>query len=209
MKNKDFVVGTSHVKLRLINEKDLPGLEKVAFDDDIWRFFLSYGGDNAGLRLFVSTALADLATGFRIPFVIESRTTGEIMGSTSFANISPRDKRLEIGWSWLGKVYQGAGINTQVKYALMRFAFETLQYERVEFKTDVLNKQARAALIKIGAIEEGVLRSHTLMPGGRRRDTIYYSVLREEWPCVAGQLRQKTGDDREWYAHADTFVERF
>jgi N-acetyltransferase len=209
MKNEDFVIGNSQVKLRLITEGDLPGLEKVAFDDDIWRFFLSYGGDSAGLRTFVSTSLADLKSGFRIPFVVESPSTGEIMGSTSFANISPRDKRLEIGWSWLGKAYQGSGINTQVKFALMRFAFDALQYERVEFKTDVLNKQARAALIKIGATEEGVLRSHTLMPGGRRRDTIYYSVLRQEWSKVAAQLRDLTGTDRDWHAHAGMFAERF
>jgi RimJ/RimL family protein N-acetyltransferase len=209
MTNYDFVIGNDKIRLRLIRETDVPGLEMIAFDDEIWRFFLSYGGDREGLKSFVDTALADLKSGFRIAFVVESPTTNEIMGSASFANISARDKRIEIGWSWLGKSHLGNAINTNVKYALMRFAFDSLQYERVEFKTDVLNKRARAALIKIGAVEEGVLRSHTLMPGGRRRDTIYYSVLRHEWPNVAEKLIGLGASGGNWHAIPGPFAERF
>jgi RimJ/RimL family protein N-acetyltransferase len=104
-----------------------------------------------------------------------------VVGSTAFGNFSPKDNRIEIGWSWIETLSQGTGINKNAKFHLLNFAFDYLNMERVEFKTDVLNVRARAGLIKIGAMEEGVLRSHTLMPDNRRRDTVYYSVLKEEW----------------------------
>lgn len=103
------------------------------------------------------------------------------MGSTSFGNYSERDKRIEIGWTWLGKDYQGNGYNVQAKELLLNYCFEVLELERVEAKTDVLNKAARSSLLKSGFTEEGVLRSHTLMTNNRRRDTIYFSVLKSEY----------------------------
>jgi RimJ/RimL family protein N-acetyltransferase len=117
----------------------------------------------------------------RLPFTIIDKKSGAIAGSTSFGNISFRDKRLEIGWTWIAKDYQGKGINDQIKYLMMEYAFGTLGFERVEFKTDVLNTFSRRALLRIGATEEGILRNHMLMTHNRRRDTIYYSVLRSEW----------------------------
>jgi RimJ/RimL family protein N-acetyltransferase len=109
---------------------------------------------------------------------------GVVIGSTSFGNIDLLHGRLEIGWTWLGRQFQGVGINREVKFLLLRFAFEALEIKRVEFKTDVLNQQSRRALKNIGATEEGVLRSHMIMPHNRRRDTIYYSILADEWPEV-------------------------
>jgi RimJ/RimL family protein N-acetyltransferase len=105
-----------------------------------------------------------------------------------YGNLSEPDRRLEIGWSWLGSDFRGRGINRWVKFLLLEHAFEDLGAERVEFKTDVLNLQARAGLRNIGAVEEGVLRSFNPMPDGRRRDAIYYSILRAEWPEVKAQL---------------------
>ena len=99
---------------------------------------------------------------------------GDIAGSTAFGYWSANDRRVEIGGSWLGREYQGTGINREAKFLLLSYAFDVLGMARVEFKTDVLNQN-------IGATEEGVLRSHTLTPGGRRRDTIYYSMLEDEW----------------------------
>jgi RimJ/RimL family protein N-acetyltransferase len=106
----------------------------------------------------------------------------------AYGNPAEADKRLEIGWSWLGRGFRGTHINSWAKYLLLEYAFETMGCERVEFKTDILNLQARAGLTKIGATEEGVLRSYNFMPGGRRRDAIYYSVLRAEWPRVKEAL---------------------
>ena len=120
----------------------------------------------------------------RLTFAIIEKSTGNAIGSTSFGNISLIDRRVEIGWTWIAREFQGKGINNQIKYLLLRYLFEKNDFERVEFKTDVLNLPARKALLRIGAKEEGVLRSHTLMAHGRRRDTIYYSVLRSEWEEV-------------------------
>jgi RimJ/RimL family protein N-acetyltransferase len=117
----------------------------------------------------------------RMPFTIIDRDTKEICGSSSFGNISFYDSRLEIGWSWLAADYIGMGVNMAVKFALMSFAFEIMHMDRVEAKTDFLNERAKAGLLKIGMIPEGVLRSHMLMPGGRRRDSAYYSMLKDEW----------------------------
>jgi RimJ/RimL family protein N-acetyltransferase len=114
--------------------------------------------------------------------VIDKRS-GKLLGSTGFGNYFPRDQRIEIGWTWLGKAFQGIGINAQMKSLMLQYAFEELEMLRVEFKTDVLNLPARQALLRLGAAEEGVLRSHTLMTQGRRRDTIYYSFLKGEWPA--------------------------
>jgi len=133
------------------------------------------------LKEFINTSLEDRKRNFRYSLTIIQKASGEIAGSTSYANISAKDKRLEIGWTWLGKKFMGTGLNKECKFLLLQYAFEHLKFERVEFKTDVLNKASRKALEKIGAKEEGVLRSHTLMHDGRRRDTIYYSILANEW----------------------------
>ena len=129
-----------------------------------------------------------LAAGRRVPYVITDKSSGDVAGSMSIGNMAERDGRLEIGWSWLGLAYQGMGINRWAKFLMMEHAFDTLGAERVEFKTDKLNVQARHALRNIGATEEGTLRSFNPMPGGRRRDAVFYSVLRGEWPAVRDQL---------------------
>ena len=127
-------------------------------------------------------AYADRDAGTRRAFTIIDKATGEIAGSSSMGNISYHDLRLEIGWSWLGPQFRATGINKHAKFAMMRHAFDVLNFERVEFKTDVLNARAREGLRKVGGIEEGILRSHMTMWNNRRRTSIYYSVLKAEWP---------------------------
>jgi RimJ/RimL family protein N-acetyltransferase len=99
----------------------------------------------------------------------------------SMGNISMHDLRLEIGWSWLGKEFRGTDVNRHAKYCMMKYAFEELGFERVEFKTDLLNARARKGLEKIGGKEEGILRSHMTMWNDRRRDSVYYAVLKNDW----------------------------
>ena len=161
--------------------EDEEGFGKITFDTDIWKFFVTHISNSEELDKFIKTSLEDRKRKFRYPFTIIQKTSGEIAGSTSFGNISVKDKRIEIGWTWLGKKFMGTGLNKECKSLLLQYAFEHLKFERVEFKTDVLNEASRRALQKIGAREEGILRSHTLMHDGRRRDTIYYSILASEW----------------------------
>ena len=116
------------------------------------------------------------------------RATGEIAGSTSYLAIEPAHRRLEIGATWLNPRHQRTGANTEAKLLLLRHAFEQLGCRRVEFKTDSENKQSRTALARIGATEEGTFRSHMIRPDGGRRDSVYFSVIDEEWPRVRSHL---------------------
>ena len=113
--------------------------------------------------------------------IIFDKVKNVYAGCTSFANISNKDKRAEIGWTWIGKDFQKTGLNRHCKFLLLRYMFEHLGFERVEFRTDERNIQSRTAMEKMGAKYEGALRSHTLMNDGFRRTTVYYSILKEEW----------------------------
>jgi RimJ/RimL family protein N-acetyltransferase len=171
-----------------MREEHRKSLHEIAMDPDIWRYFVYRVDTDAEFAAFFDTILAELAAGRRIAFHITDKLSGRAAGSMSYCNMSEADLRLEIGLSWLGRDFRGKGVNRWAKYLLMEHAFERMGAERIEFKTDVLNLQARAGLRNIGAIEEGVLRSFNPMPDGRRRDAVYYSVLRQEWPGVKAQL---------------------
>ena len=155
--------------------------DKLTEDKAMWIFFTSDLSEKAVLKEWIDNAIVDIKNKIRLALTIIDTSTGNPIGSTSIGNISFKDKRAEIGWTWIAKDFQGTGINNQIKYLMIKFLIETLDFERVEFKTDLLNRPARRALLRIGAKEEGVLRSHTLMTHNRRRDTIYYSILKSEW----------------------------
>lgn len=177
-----------HVRVRPIAPSDREALHAVAMDPDIWRYFVSLVETDADYHAWFDASLADHDAGRRVVFVIVDKASGRTAGSMSFGNLAEADARIEIGWSWLGRDFRGRGVNRWAKYLLMEHAFERLGAERVEFKTDRLNEQARRGLRNIGAVEEGTLRSFNVMPGGRRRDAVYYSVLRAEWPEVKRRL---------------------
>jgi RimJ/RimL family protein N-acetyltransferase len=181
MFDDELILENEILKLRLLRTDDLQDFVQISKDSSIWEYFTSDLNNEENIRIWIDEALVQYAEKSRYPFTIIDKILNRTAGSTSFGNFSERDKRIEIGWTWLGKKFQGSGINRHCKFLLLQYAFEVLNFERVEFKTDVLNLQARKALEKIGAVEEGVLRSHTLMPHNRRRDTIFYSILRNEW----------------------------
>ena len=134
------------------------------------------------LAAYISTSQKEKENGVRYALAIYDKAAGQWAGSTSLANISNKDQRLEIGWTWIGKAFQQTGLNRACKFLLLRYVFDELQFERVEFKTDARNLASRTAIQKIGGQYEGALRSHTLMPDGFRRTTVYYSILKNEWP---------------------------
>lgn len=174
---------TDKVILRPIAEEDYNSfLELAKKDFDMWYYFSYHLGDEAQLTKWMAMAFADKKAETRRPFTIIEKATGKIAGSSSMGNISYHDLRLEIGWSWLGNEFRSSGINRNAKYCMMKYAFDTLNFERVEFKTDVENARARKGLENVGGIEEGILRSHMTMWNNRRRTSIYYSVLKDEWP---------------------------
>ena len=180
----ELILQTAEVLLRPLLKEDFGQLADLTNDQSMWTYFTSDLSDKAVLRDWIADAILQKENKTRLPFAVIDKASRKIVGSTSFGNISYRDKRIEIGWTWLGQEYQGKGINNQVKYLMISYCFEILDFERVEFKTDVLNIPARKALSRIGMTEEGVLRSHTLMTHDRRRDTIFYSVLKSEWNAL-------------------------
>jgi RimJ/RimL family protein N-acetyltransferase len=176
---RDLILENDQLLLRPLQVEDFPEFLNLTQDSSLWTYFTHDLSTLAGLE----TWAAGHFSGDRLQFVVIDKPTQQVLGSTGFGNNFPRDQRIEIGWTWLGKAFQGTGINAQMKSLMLQYAFEELEMLRVEFKTDVLNLPARQALLRLGATEEGVLRSHTLMTQGRRRDTIYYSFLRGEWPA--------------------------
>lgn len=177
-----------HVRLRPVREADRESWREIAMDPQIWRYFVVRVDTDAEFDSFFDAALADTRAGRRVAYHITDKPAGRAAGSMSFCNMAEKDGRLEIGWSWLGQDFRGKGINRWAKFLMLEHAIERMGAERVEFKTDRLNVQARHGLSNIGAREEGTLRSFNPMPDGRRRDAVYYSVLRPEWPGVREQL---------------------
>lgn len=184
----DLILETGRVRLRPMNETDYAPFLELAAEEALWQYFSLNLADPRQLRQWMNAAFNEQQAQTRQPFTIIDKETGQVAGSSSMGNISYHDLRLEIGWSWLGKPFRSTGVNRHAKYAMMRYAFEELGFERVEFKTDVLNERARKGLQKIGGKEEGILRSHMTMWNNRRRDSIFYSVLKSEWPEVKQKL---------------------
>jgi RimJ/RimL family protein N-acetyltransferase len=179
-----LILETSRVRLRLMQASDRAALSGIAAAPEIWTWFTRELSNSEELQAWMQEAFDERTSGKRMPFVIIDKGTDEICGCTSFGNISFFDKRLEIGWTWLATTAMGTGINHQAKFVLLSFAFDAMQFERVEIKTDSKNERARQALVHIGATEEGVLRSHMQMPHGRRRDSVYYSILKGDWETI-------------------------
>ena len=136
------------------------------------------------LTEYIESALAGKFTHERYPFSIFDKQQNAFAGSTSFLYVSNLHRRLEIGATWLGKGFQRMGLNRHCKFLMLSYVFDELQFERVEFKTDERNNASRNAIEKIGGKFEGILRSHTLMTDGFRRNTVNYSILKSEWPDI-------------------------
>jgi RimJ/RimL family protein N-acetyltransferase len=177
-----------HVRLEPLTLDHVPALCAVGLDPDLWRLSTEPVRSADDMRGYVERALAAQAAGTALPFAVVHQGGPRVVGSTRYANIAAEHDRLEVGWTWYGRAWQRTAVNTESKYLLLRHAFEALDCVRVEFKTDVLNQRSRAALARLGAVEEGVFRRHMLAPGGRRRDTVYFSIIREEWPAVRDRL---------------------
>ena len=185
------VLEGSVVRLEPLSLDHLPGLARVGLDPSIWRWMLSVQRDEADLRSWIESALAAQAAGREVPFAQVERASGRPVGSTRLLAIEPAHRRLEIGYTWLAPAWQRTAINSEAKLLLLGHAFERLGALRVEFKTDSRNMASRRALAAIGATEEGTLRRHMLIQDGDRRDSVYFSVIADEWPAVRQRLRAR------------------
>jgi RimJ/RimL family protein N-acetyltransferase len=176
------------VRLEPLGAQHLEGLCAVGLDPDLWRLSTSPVDDRTGMERYLADALAEQRAGSALPFATVWRPTGQVIGSTRFGNASAEHRRVEIGWTWLGRRWQRTGANTEAKYLMLRHAFEAWSCIRVELKTSALNQRSRAAIQRIGAREEGTLRHHMVNRDGSLRDSVYYSILAGEWPDVRHRL---------------------
>ena len=181
----------THVRLEPLTAGHVPALARVGLEPAIWRWGLSMLTTEDDMRAYVETALAEQRRGVSLPFAIVDRARDVVIGSTRYGNIVPADHRLEIGWTWLTPSQQRTAANTEAKLLLLTHAFEALGAMRVEFKTDALNLQSRAAIARLGAVEEGTFRKHMLTASGRVRDSVYFSILDTEWPAIKARLTSK------------------
>ena len=181
--SKDIQLEHERVLLRPLQENDWVNLLKVASEQkDLVQYSPYLIHTEQYLKEFINTAVNNRKNHTHYPFIIFDKQTQQYAGSTSFWNVSNKDKRLEIGVTWIGKGFQRTGLNRQCKFLLMSYAFDALEFERVELKTDERNTQSRNAIQGIGGQFEGIMRSHTLMIDGFRRSTVIYSILKSEWP---------------------------
>jgi RimJ/RimL family protein N-acetyltransferase len=169
-------------------EKHFEGLCAIGLEPDLWKWTINVCATRDQLAAYLREALDMQSEGSALPFATVDVESGRVVGCTRFGNIEPRHRRVEIGWTWIGKPYQRSHINTEAKYLMLKHAFEVWGCRRVELKTNVLNRKSRDAMIRIGAQEEGILRKHALSDAGVSRDTIYYSIINDEWPGVKERL---------------------
>jgi len=156
----------------------------------LWRWIPIPVRTPEDMSIYIETALAEQASGRSLPFAQIEQATGKAIGSTRYMNIETAHRRVEIGSTWIAPAWQRTAINSESKYLLLKHAFEVLVCMRVELKTDSLNERSRAAIRRIGAIEEGIFRNHMIVHTGRIRHTVYYSIVDSEWPGVKAQLEQ-------------------
>jgi RimJ/RimL family protein N-acetyltransferase len=182
------------VRLEPLALSHLDALCAVGLDPELWRLTVSKIATRDDMRRYVEAALEAQRDGTSVAFATAWRATGQVIGSTRFGNAALEHRRVEIGWTWLARPWQRSGANAEAKYLMLRHAFEVWRMVRVELKTSALNHQSRGAMRKLGAVEEGVLRRHMINEDGSPRDSVFYSILDDEWPTVKRGLEDRLRD---------------
>lgn len=194
MKIEPVSLDGQNVRLEPLSLAQLDELCAVGLDDELWRWTLSQVHSKAEMSSYIEDALTSQKNGSLLPFATIEKTTGRVVGSTRYANIDLDNRRLEIGWTWIARAWQRTAVNTEAKFLMLKHAFETLGCNRVEFKTDALNERSRNAILRIGAKQEGILRKLIVLPNGRVRDTVCFSIIDTEWAEVKKNLEAKLHD---------------
>ena len=191
MEIKPVTLQGKHVRLEPMTEAHIPGLTEIGAGQTFWDFMVYGKIENENdMHGWVLDLLARAKNGTDLPFTVIHLASGRVAGATRYLNIMPKDRGLEIGGTWYGPEFQRTPVNTECKYLLLQHAFETLGCIRVQLKTDLRNERSQTAIERIGAVKEGVLRNHMILPDGRYRHSVFYSVLDTEWPDVKRKLEQ-------------------
>lgn len=180
-----------HVRLEPLSESHISGLTEIGIGQSFWDFML-YGNiqTEEDMRNWVLDIRGRAEKGTDLPFAVIHLASGRVAGATRYLNIMPKDRGLEIGGTWYGADFQRTPVNTECKYLLLTHAFETLKCIRVQLKTDKRNERSQKAIERLGAKKEGILRNHMILPDGRYRDSVFYSILDTEWVDVKRNLQE-------------------
>lgn len=191
MEVKPVVLQGKYVRLEPMTEAHIPGLAEIGVGQTFWDFML-YGNMNSvdDMRNWVLDILSRAKKGTDLPFAVIHLASGRVAGATRYLNVVPKDRGLEIGGTWYGLEFQRTPVNTECKYLLLRHAFETLGCIRVQLKTDLRNERSQKAIERIGAMKEGILRNHMILPDGRYRHSVFYSIIDAEWPGIKKNLEK-------------------
>ena len=188
------------IQLRPLHASDASALIRAASDGELWKLPFTVVPTQDTVQEYIDKALDTQAQGIALPFATLIRETGQIIGTTRFLKIDEKNRKLEIGSTWLAASWQKTFANTEAKYLLLRTAFEEMACIRVQLTTDALNSKSRSAILRLGAKEEGILRNERIMADGRKRNSVRYSIINDEWPKVKRGLELKLGleafDDR-------------
>ncbi len=196
MKVSPVTLEGQYVRLEPLAKAHMAGLAEVGLEEELWRWIPTRVRTREEMAAYIETALNEQEQGVALPFAIVEKATGRAIGSTRYGNIDRTHHRVEIGWTWVAREWQRTAMNTEAKYLLLRHAFETLGCVRVELKTDSLNERSRAAILRIGALEEGTFRNHMITASGRIRHTVYFSIIDSEWPAVKARLKAKLNSQK-------------
>ena len=191
MKFEKVVLEGSIVRLEPLSEFHREELCAAIYDGELWNLYVTLVPHPENIELFLNQANANYEAGDGLAFAIIDKSMNKVVGSTRYMKANLANKRLEIGFTFLGKTWQKTKINTETKYLLLTYAFENLGLNRVELITDYLNSNSRNAILRLGAKEEGILRSHMVMPNGRIRDSVLYSIVKHEWTGIKLHLEAK------------------
>lgn len=191
--DKDYILENERVLLRPLSIKDIEHLTYFSMNEpELWKYSMQQANGLENLKKYIETALENKQNKTEYPFIIFDKQTQQYAGSTRFYDIQLQHQMLQLGYTWIGKNFQGTGLNKHCKFLLLQFAFEQMNMHRVEFRADNENEKSKAAMKSIGCTEEGVLRSHALLNNGKRRSSIILSILSDEWKStVKENLRNK------------------
>ncbi|WP_423205254.1 GNAT family protein [Pseudomonas kribbensis] len=179
------------ILLRPLQYSDADALLHAAADGELWNLTVTVVPSANTIDSYLKKALDGREAGTVMPFAIVLKETGEVIGSTRFWKIDPLNRKLEIGSSWISARFQKTFVNTEAKYLMLRHAFEVLDCVRVQFTTDENNQKSRQAILRLGAQQEGIVRHERIMPDGRKRNSVRFSIIDDEWPQVRQNLEQK------------------
>jgi len=179
------------IRLEPMTREHLQALEKVAFDERIWRMMTHPVKTPEQLRAWLETSLAQEAAGTVVPWVTVLKSENRVIGSTRFLDFDAANLTTELGNTWLAPEFHGAGVNPEAKLLQLTYAFEDLKLNRVALKTHHENFQSQAAMKKMGATYEGTFRNHYIMSDGSLRHSVWFSIIREEWPRVKALLEAR------------------